>query len=99
MACHILSHFITSKFDELEKDQKEKEEIINNLKGEVSYLSEKLGKMEKSIDAQQQYSRRNCLLLNDIEESKSEDTDNVVLEVLSSAKWTDLGHIFKNPKS
>ena len=96
MACHILSHFITSKFDELEK---EKEEIINSLKGEVSYLSEKLGKMEKSIDAQQQYSRRNCLLLNDIEESKSEDTDNVVLEVLSSAKWTDLGHIFKNPKS
>ena len=99
MACHILSHFITSKFDELEKDQKEKEETINNLKGEVSYLSEKLGKMEKSIDAQQQYSRRNCLLLHGIEESKSEDTDNVVLEVLSSAKWTDLGHIFKNPKS
>ena len=99
MACHRLSHFITSKFDELEKDQKEKEEIINNLKGEVSYLSEKLGKMEKSIDAQQQYSRRNCLLLHDIEESKSEDTDNAVLEVLSSAKWTNLGHIFKNPKS
>ena len=99
MASHILSHFITSKFDELEKDQKEKEETINNLKSEVSYLSEKLGKMEKSIDAQQQYSRRNCLLLHGIEESKSEDTDNVVLEVLSSVKWTDLGHIFKNTKS
>ena len=69
------------------------------MKGEVSYLSEKLGKMEKSIDAQQQYSRRNCLLLHGIKESKSEDTDNVVLEVLSSVKWTDLGHIFKNPKS
>ena len=32
--------FMTSKFDELEKDWKEKEKIINNLKGEVSYLSE-----------------------------------------------------------
>ena len=47
--------FITSKFHELEKDQKEMEKIINNLKDEVSYLSEKLGKMEDSTDAQQQY--------------------------------------------
>ena len=31
--------FITSKFDELEKDQKKKEKIIKYLKGEVSYLS------------------------------------------------------------
>ena len=42
--------FMTSKFDELEKDWREKEKIINNLKGEVSYLSEKLGKIEQSID-------------------------------------------------
>ena len=76
--------FMTSKFDELEKDQKEKEKIINNLKGEVSYLSEKLGKLEESIDAQQQYSRRNCLLLHGIKETKGEDTDNVVLEVLNN---------------
>ena len=71
------------KFDELEKDQKEKEKIINNLKGEVSYLSEKLGKLEESIDAQQQYSRRNCLLLHGIEETKDEDTGNNVVEVLN----------------
>ena len=74
---------MTSKFDELEKDRKEKEKIINNLKGEVSYLSEKLGKLEESIDAQQQYSRRNCLLLHGIEETKGEDTDDLVLEVLN----------------
>ena len=43
--------FMASKFDGLEKDQKEKEKIINNLKGEVSYLSEELGKLEESIDA------------------------------------------------
>ena len=76
--------FMTSKFDELEKDRKEQEKIINNLKGEVSYLSEKLGKLEESIDAQQQYSRRNCLLLHGIEETKGEDTDNIVLEVLNN---------------
>ena len=54
------------------------------MKGEVSYLSEKLGKMEESIDAQQQFSWRNCLLLHGIEESKGEDTDNAVLEVLNN---------------
>ena len=75
--------FMTSKFDELEKDRKEKEKIINNLKGEVSYLSEKLGKLEESIDAQQQYSRKNCLLFHGIEETKGEDTDDLVLEVLN----------------
>ena len=72
------------KICELEKDRKEKEKIINNLKGEVSYFPEKLGKIEESIDAQQQYSRRNCILLHGIEETKGEDTDNIVLEVLNS---------------
>ena len=38
--------FMKSKFDELKKNRKEKEKIINNLKGEVIYLSKKLGKME-----------------------------------------------------
>ena len=59
--------FMISKFDKLEKDWKEKDK--------VSYLSEKLGKLEESIDAQQQCSRRNYLLLDGIEETKSEDTD------------------------
>ena len=60
--------FMTPKFDELEKDWKEKEKIINNLKGEVSYLSERSRKMEEIIDAQQQYCQRNFLLLHGIEE-------------------------------
>ena len=96
--------FMTSKFDEVEKDQKETEKIINNLKGEVSSPSEKLGKMEKS--AQQQYSRRNCLLLHGIEETKDEDTDDIVLEVFNndmdlniSKTALDRSHRIGNPKS
>ena len=38
--------FMTSKFDELKKNRKEKEKIIKNLKGEVIYLSKKLGKIQ-----------------------------------------------------
>ena len=98
--------FITSKFDEVEKDRKEKEKIINNLKGEVSYLSEKLGKLEESINDQQQYFRRNCLLLYGIEETKGEDTDNIVLEVLNndmglniSKSALDRFHRIGNPKT
>ena len=92
--------------DELEKDRKEKEKIINNLKGKVSYLSEKLGKLEESIDAQQQYSRRNCLLLHGIEETKGEDTDNLGLEVLSDDMGLNIlqtaldhSHRISNPKT
>ena len=76
--------FVKSKFDELDKGQKEKKKIINNFKGEVSYHSYKLGKMEESIDAQQQYSPRYFLSLYGIEETKVEDTDNVFLEALNN---------------
>ena len=41
--------FMTSKFDELKKNRKEKEKIITNLKGEVIYLSKKLGKWNSGL--------------------------------------------------
>ena len=41
---------MASKLDELDKDRKEKKKIINSLKGEVSYHSDKLRKMEKGTD-------------------------------------------------
>ena len=64
------------------------------MEDEVSYLSEKLGKMEQSIDDQQQYSRRNCLLLYGIEETKGEDTDNIVLEVLNNDMGLNMSKAF-----
>ena len=89
-----------SKFDELDKDRKEKKKIINNLNSEVSYYSDKLGKMEESIDAQQQYSPRYFLPLYGIEENKAEYTDNIFPEVLNndmdlniSITALDLSHI------
>ena len=62
--------------------------------------------MEESINAQQQHSRRNCLLLHGIEETKGEDTDNIVLVVLNSdmdlnisKTAPDDSHRIDNPKS
>ena len=76
------------------------------MKGKASYLSEKLGKMEESIDAQKQYSQRNCLLLHGIQETKGEDTDNIVLEVLNNdldlnilKTALECSHGISNPKS
>ena len=62
--------------------------------------------MEESINAQQQLSRRNCLLLHGIEETKGEDTDNIVLVVLNSdmdlnisKTAPDHSHRIGNPES
>ena len=63
------------------------------MKGEVSYPSEKLEKMEKSLDAYLQYFSRNCLLLHGIEQSKGEDTDIIVVEVFNN----DMNLIILNP--
>ena len=61
--------------------------------------------MEESIHAQEQYFWRNCLLLHGIEETKGEDIDNIVLEVLNNDIdlniWKtalDRSHRIDNPK-
>ena len=97
--------FISSKFDEYEKDRKEKEETINKLKEEVSTLSERLDKAEERIDNHEQYSRRNCLLLHGIEETNNEDTDKLVLDVINKDLNIDMNvsaiertHRIGNPK-
>ena len=79
--------FMTSKFDELEKDRKEKEKIINNLKGEVSYLSEKLGKIEQSIDNTLEEIFYFSMALKKLKVN----TDNIILEVFND----DMGWIYR----
>ena len=54
---------MSDKFDECEKDRKEKEKIINRLQNEVSFLKERIDLLEKKSDDSEQYSRRNCLLV------------------------------------
>ena len=73
---------MSDKFDEFEKDRKEKEKIINNLKQEVSILQNRVETLEKESDDHEQYSRRNCLLVHGIEEESNEDTDEVVVNML-----------------
>ena len=77
-----LTNSINEKFEELEKDKKEKEIKIKNLEEKVSLMSNKIETLEKSFDNQEQYSRRNCLLVHGIEEKEGEQTDKVIIDTV-----------------
>ena len=76
--------FLTSKLDELERERKEKDELINSLQIEVSSLMVEVKNLEKKADDQEQYSRRNCLLIHGLTETTTEDTDKMVLDVVNN---------------
>ena len=43
-------NFIRTKFEEYEKERKEREQIIKNLEKKVSVTNKKVGKLEKEMD-------------------------------------------------
>ena len=64
----------------------EKGKIIKDLKEEVTFLRGKKGDITvDSGDGQaEQYSRRNCLLIHGLPESKNENTDLLAMEVIET---------------
>ena len=74
--------FIANKFDQYETERKEKEKTINDLQGKVSEISNEIEVLKHSLDRQQQYSRRNCVLIHGIPEQKGEDTDEQALKII-----------------
>ena len=73
--------FITQKFDEYEKDQREKDAIIATLQNELKNANIKVEDLEKKMERQEQYSRRNCILIHGLKEEKNESTDDRVLKL------------------
>ena len=61
--------YISEPLDEYEKDRKEKEEIMKNLEGKVNNITETVAKLVKQADNQEQYLRRNCLLVHGLLET------------------------------
>ena len=55
-------HFVSSTFDDFERDRLESEKIIKELKDELTYLRGKVDDITAEIDRQEQYPRGNCLL-------------------------------------
>ena len=76
--------FFTSKFDQLERERKEIDELINSLQIEVSFLKVEVKDLEKQADDQKQCPRKNCLLIHGFTETKTEDTNEKVLDVINN---------------
>ena len=72
--------FISNKFDDFERDRLEKEKVIKHLKEEVTYLDD----ITAETDRHEQYSRRNCLLIHDLPESKNENTNLLAMEAIDT---------------
>ena len=54
------------------------------LRGEVLGLTEKVDRLSSLVDRQEQYSRRNCILIHGVKENQNGDTDEVVVNKVKS---------------
>ena len=85
--------FINEKFEEFEADRREKEREIAELKSTINSLNVSLGKADRALDGQEQYSRRNCLLIHGTDEENQENTDEVVINVLKKEMDEEMTHL------
>ena len=72
--------FMSSKFDECEKERLEREARIVEIESKFVYLSTKVEKLEYTADRMEKYSRCNSILLHGLPEVKGEGTDSLVSE-------------------
>ena len=70
---------ISGKFDDYGRERQGKDKIIKELKSEVSDLNISVKYLENQLDRQEQYSRRNCILIHGITETQDEKTDDISL--------------------
>ena len=75
--------FITKKFDKYEQERKGREEIVNNLTEDFGKFIQNVDDLSDVVEKQEQYSRRNCLLLRGIPEKKQENTDELCIKVIN----------------
>ena len=75
-------NFICEKFDECEHGRAEKEKIISELQKNVNDMSATTESFKGCLDRQGKYSRRNCLLIHGLVESKNENTDELLINTI-----------------
>ena len=74
--------FINEKFVEFERKIKSNNKEIKSLRKENSYLTKRLDEIDAALDRQEQYSRRNCLLIHGADEVEGEDTNELSIKVV-----------------
>ena len=86
----VIGYLISYKFDEYEKDRKAKDELIIKLQTQVTELTDKVSNLSVQVDKQEQYSRRNCLLIHDVEENRNEDTNTLSICIIKEHLGLDI---------
>ena len=61
-----------------------------DIDGRTKYLEEGLRRAKEQIDEMEQYSRRNCLVFLGIDESRDENTDDLIAETCNTNLSVDL---------
>lgn len=56
----------------------------------MCFLENKNGEIERQIERQEQYSRRNCFLMHGIKEKRHESTDELIIQTIKSEMDTDI---------
>ena len=97
---------ISGKFDDYERQRREKDKIVKELKSEVFDLNTSVKNVEYQLDRQEQYSRRNRISIHGITETQDENTDDISLRTINehlelelTEKELDRTHRIGNTKS
>ena len=83
-------NYINEQFTKYEEERKERDQEVKNLKEEISRMSDEMKDLKKGVDRQEQYSRRNCLLVHGVEEEQNEDTDKIVIKLIRDTLEEDV---------
>ena len=75
--------FFSNKFNGLERENKIKKTGKNKRTGGNDWYFNGKKSLTSGVDELEQYSRRNCLLLHDVQENENENIDDIVLKTMS----------------
>ena len=98
-------NFNTKKFETYEQERKEREEIKNNLTENAFRLAQKVDSLSETVEKQERYSRRKCLLLH-VTSEKKKNTGELCIKVINehldlaiNDRDIDRTHCIGNPRN
>ena len=74
-------NFISEKFDKWIDVKKTK--LLKICQKNPSEMAQRIDKLENLVDQQEQYSRRNCLLVHGIAETNDKNTDDLAVKTIN----------------
>ena len=66
---------ISKTSDKYEREKVERNKIMKEMQKEIREMSATIQSFKVSLDRQEQYSRRNCLLIHGLPENRNQSTD------------------------